>query len=83
MAGNLVSNSYINQKLLNQKNISKENYTIEFDFKKNKTKYNTQIKIIASQLVNITTEYLDNNKKIDKEYCDKVALIWLNLIKNK
>lgn len=82
MAGSSLITAYANQKVFRKPTMLPNGTLPVFDFRgKDKKNYSAQIRVIASRLVDLTKEYLDNNKKMDKKYSDAVATAWLTLIK--
>ena len=69
--------NYINQKFFPENITEKERlFFANLNYKDNKNNYSYQVKAVAHQFGNLTKEYLDNDKEIDKEYCDFVIESW-------
>lgn len=82
MAGSSLITAYVNQRVFHKPSALPEGSLQTFDFRgKDKKNYSAQIKIVASRLVDLTKEYLDNDKKMDKTYSDAVANTWLTIVK--
>ena len=80
MAGSSLIIAYVNQKVFHKPSVLPEGALQMVDYrKKDKKNYSTQIKIVASRLVDLTKEYLNNDKKMDKTYSDAVVRAWLDL----
>lgn len=72
MAGFPYDDNYIQKKIF-----KRSDKTITYN--QNINHYRVQIRIVAQRLINITAEYLDKDKVMDKQFCDIVANEWLKL----
>jgi hypothetical protein len=70
--------NYINQKFFPENIPEKEKeFFATLKYKDYKDNYSYQIKAVAYQFSNLTKEYLDNKKEMDKSYCDQVVKAWM------
>lgn len=70
--------NYVNQKFFPENITEKErSFFANLNYKDNKNNYSYQVKAVAHQFSDITRRYLDNNKEVDKEYCDFVIKSWV------
>jgi hypothetical protein len=70
--------NYVNRKFFPENITDKEkSFFANLNYKDNKNNYSYQVKAVAYQFSDLTREYLDNNKEVDKEYCDFVIKSWV------
>lgn len=79
IAGSGHSYNYVKHKLFYDPNAPQENKSTVFDYNKMPNNYAYQIRAAVAQIIDLTIEYLDKEKKIDQEYSDAIARAWQDL----